>query len=98
MKKYLFSFLAIAVAVASVAFTTSDNSRVTTDVYFEYNSSNFDDDDVELPANWIESASDFETGCSPAEIRPCKIKVDVLDTDQGTPGSRQLLSIDSVDL
>jgi hypothetical protein len=86
MKKYFFSILALALAVASVAFST----KGTTDVFFEYAGPDFTATEVEKPENWTEVA-DFGS-CNNVPALPCRIKVDLSDTDQGTPGQRLLLS------
>lgn len=84
MKTKIFSLVAIVIALASVAFTTPDTSKLVDDVYFEFNPSlTPDETNVENPANWIQTAN--AGNCDGQNQQACVIGVPNAMANTGSP-------------
>jgi len=94
MKKYLFSFLAIALVIIGSAFIKRTTVTKKTEpapnacIFFQFIGTATSESSVENPANWLE-VSDITTGCDNVNHRACRICVKETAV-QGTAPNRTL--------
>lgn len=75
MKRFIYGFLAISLAIGAAAFTAPKAPAAFTDAYFEFDYNNYDPTlaNVVDESKWKRSAD--MNGCSNGDDRACKIRV-----------------------
>lgn len=74
MKRTIFGFIAISLAIVFSAFTTVNKSANFATKYFAYAGPNYTEANVENPANWVYIASQ-DPICNNTNTKACQIEI-----------------------
>lgn len=91
MKRYILGLLAVVIAVSSVAFKAP--AKKTATKLFAYSGANYQEANVENPANWTYIGS-ANPNCSVSNIKACEIEVNdaLVNPDNTLPSSFSIIA------